>query len=205
MACVAGAACIFLACKSPGFGLFVSICASLFGIAYGFIHRNNMNNCKSKHRFKAFSQLDDETKASIRSENAKSITGFSVLAAGIVIFMISSAAAQSSQALHKSTAKSTTTIAVTTTSRPTTTARTTTRTTTTTEERTTTKPPSTVYWGVSGTKYHIDPYCRSFQGEAANSGTIKQAKAAGRADWCGICSLGWSDSELLERGNPFAD
>lgn len=61
-----------------------------------------------------------------------------------------------------------------------------------------------VYWGVTGTKYHIDPNCRSFKGEAANSGTLEQAKAAGRIDWCGICSKGWTDERLLENGNPNA-
>ena len=59
-----------------------------------------------------------------------------------------------------------------------------------------------VFWGVTGTKYHIDPYCRSFQGKAANSGTLAQAKAAGREDWCNICSKGWTDEQLLEQGNP---
>lgn len=59
-----------------------------------------------------------------------------------------------------------------------------------------------VYWGETGTKYHIDPYCRSFQGEAANSGTLEQAKAADRTDWCKICSKGWTDERLLENGNP---
>lgn len=64
--------------------------------------------------------------------------------------------------------------------------------------------PQIVYWGVSGTKYHIDPECRSFKGEAANSGTIDQAKSAGRTDWCGICSKGWTDERLIEQGNPYA-
>lgn len=61
-----------------------------------------------------------------------------------------------------------------------------------------------VYWGKTGTKYHIDPNCRSFQGEAANSGTIEEAKAAGRTGWCGICSKGWTDDRLDENGNPYA-
>ena len=59
-----------------------------------------------------------------------------------------------------------------------------------------------VFWGKTGTKYHIDPQCRSFQGTATNSGTLSQAKAAGREDWCGICSKGWTDEKLLEQGNP---
>lgn len=61
-----------------------------------------------------------------------------------------------------------------------------------------------VYWGESGTKYHIDPECRSFKGTAANSGTLDEAKAAGRTDWCGICSKSWTDQKLLEQGNPYA-
>ena len=60
-----------------------------------------------------------------------------------------------------------------------------------------------VYWGVSGTKYHLNPQCRSFKGTAANSGTLEQAKAAGREDWCGICSKYWTDKKLMEQGNPF--
>ncbi len=60
-----------------------------------------------------------------------------------------------------------------------------------------------VFWGETGTKYHIDPECRSFQGTAANSGTIEQAKAAGRTGWCGICSKGWTDQKLIEQGNPY--
>ena len=59
-----------------------------------------------------------------------------------------------------------------------------------------------VYWGKTGTKYHIDPHCRSFKGTAANSGTLSQAKAAGREDWCGICSKGWTDEKLMQQGNP---
>ena len=47
----------------------------------------------------------------------------------------------------------------------------------------------TVYWGVTGKKYHRDPYCRSFHGNhAANSGTIEEAIRAGRTGWCKICS-----------------
>jgi hypothetical protein len=69
--------------------------------------------------------------------------------------------------------------------------------------------PKTVYWGATGTKYHIDPHCMSLTGKnkkkAKNSGSLKTAKAAGRSGWCGICSAGWSDEELLERGNPYAD
>ena len=59
-----------------------------------------------------------------------------------------------------------------------------------------------VFWGKTGTKYHIDPHCRSFKGTAANSGTLSQAKAAGREDWCGICSKSWTDEKLLQQGNP---
>ncbi len=61
-----------------------------------------------------------------------------------------------------------------------------------------------VYWGKTGAKYHIDPNCRSFKGTAANSGALEQAKAAGREDWCGICSKGWTDERLLKNGNPNA-
>lgn len=64
--------------------------------------------------------------------------------------------------------------------------------------------PQIVYWGETGTKYHIDPECRSFKGTAANSGTLDEAKAAGRTDWCGICSKSWTDQKLLEQGNPYA-
>ena len=60
-----------------------------------------------------------------------------------------------------------------------------------------------VFWGETGTRYHIAPECHSFQGTAANSGTIEQAKAAGRVGWCGICSKGWTDQKLMERGNPY--
>lgn len=61
-----------------------------------------------------------------------------------------------------------------------------------------------VYWGETGTKYHIDPECRSFKGTAANSGTLDEAKADGRSDWCKICSKSWTDQKLLEQGNPYA-
>lgn len=61
-----------------------------------------------------------------------------------------------------------------------------------------------VYWGRTGTKYHIDPNCRSFQGEAPNSGTIQEAKAAERIGWCNICSKGWTDERLEKNGNPYA-
>lgn len=64
--------------------------------------------------------------------------------------------------------------------------------------------PKIVYWGASGSKYHIDPNYRSFKGEAANSGTISEAKNAGRSDWCGICSKGWTDDQLEKNGNPYA-
>lgn len=47
-----------------------------------------------------------------------------------------------------------------------------------------------VYWGESGTKYHIDPNCRSFKGNTPHSGSIDDAIAAGRTGWCGICSKG---------------
>ncbi len=53
-----------------------------------------------------------------------------------------------------------------------------------------------VYWGETGTKYHIDPYCRSFQGKAAHSGTLAEAKAAGREGWCGICSRYMTDDMI---------
>ena len=59
-----------------------------------------------------------------------------------------------------------------------------------------------VYWGETGEKYHIDPYCRSFKGAAAHSGSLKQAKANGRLGWCGICSKGWTDERLEKYGNP---
>ena len=59
-----------------------------------------------------------------------------------------------------------------------------------------------VFWGKTGTKYHIDPHCRSFKGTATNSGTLAQAKAAGREDWCGICSKSWTDEKLMQQGNP---
>lgn len=59
-----------------------------------------------------------------------------------------------------------------------------------------------VFWGVTGKKYHIDPYCRSFKGLAANSGTIDEAKAENRTDWCKICSKGWTDAKLEANGNP---
>jgi len=62
-----------------------------------------------------------------------------------------------------------------------------------------------VYWGKTGTKYHIDPDCRSFKGNTPNSGTIDQAKAQGRTDWCGICSKRWTDAKLEEQGNPNAE
>lgn len=48
----------------------------------------------------------------------------------------------------------------------------------------------TVYWGESGTKYHIDSGCRSFKGNTPHSGSIADAVAAGRTGWCGICSKG---------------
>lgn len=47
---------------------------------------------------------------------------------------------------------------------------------------------STVYWGASGTKYHSDKGCRSFKGNTPNSGSINDAKAAGRDSWCKICT-----------------
>lgn len=64
--------------------------------------------------------------------------------------------------------------------------------------------PQKVFWGKSGTKYHIDPDCRSFQGNTPNSGSLSQAKSAGRSDWCGICSKDWTDTKLQSEGNPFA-
>ncbi|MBR6790903.1 MAG: hypothetical protein IKM31_08575 [Oscillospiraceae bacterium] len=59
-----------------------------------------------------------------------------------------------------------------------------------------------VFWGVTGKKYHITPYCSSFKGKAANSGTIEEAKAVERTSWCKICSKGWTDEKLAKNGNP---
>ena len=59
-----------------------------------------------------------------------------------------------------------------------------------------------VYWGETGKRYHIDPYCRSFHGKAAHSGSLETAKANGRESWCGICSKGWTDAYFEEVGNP---
>jgi hypothetical protein len=72
------------------------------------------------------------------------------------------------------------------------------------EERTTRVPIYIVYWGKTGTKYHIDPNCMSLKGKPVHSGTLKKAKAAGRSGWCGICSAGWTDEGFIEQGNPFA-
>ena len=62
-----------------------------------------------------------------------------------------------------------------------------------------------VYWGETGNRYHIDPYCRSFHGKAACSGSLETAKANGRERWCGICSKGWTDAHFEEVGNPYAE
>ena len=59
-----------------------------------------------------------------------------------------------------------------------------------------------VYWGETGKRYHIDPYCRSFHGKAAHFGSLETAKANGRESWCGICSKGWTDAYFEEVGNP---
>lgn len=59
-----------------------------------------------------------------------------------------------------------------------------------------------VYWGETGKRYHINPYCRSFHGKAAHPGSLETAKANGRESWCGICSKGWTDAYFEEVGNP---
>ena len=62
----------------------------------------------------------------------------------------------------------------------------------------------TVYWGHTGEKVHISPNCRTIK-NGALSGTLAEARAAGRGDWCKVCSKGWSDERLKSEGNPNAD
>ena len=74
-----------------------------------------------------------------------------------------------------------------------------------------TAPPMTapqgkmvVYWANTGDKIHIKPNCHTIK-KGVLSGTLAEAKAAGREGWCGVCSKGWTDERFLKNGNPYAD
>ncbi|MCL2407740.1 MAG: hypothetical protein FWC95_07410 [Defluviitaleaceae bacterium] len=60
----------------------------------------------------------------------------------------------------------------------------------------------TVFWALTGTRYHINPLCSTLR-NAVLFGTLDEARAAGRDGWCGICSTDWDDDGFLEMGNPF--
>lgn len=45
----------------------------------------------------------------------------------------------------------------------------------------------TVYWTDSGSKFHNSATCRTFKGHTVHSGTVDQAKAAGKTDSCKVC------------------
>lgn len=61
-----------------------------------------------------------------------------------------------------------------------------------------------VYWANTGDKIHIKPNCHTIK-KGVLSGTLAEAKAAGREGWCGVCSKGWTDERFLKSGNPYAD
>ena len=61
-----------------------------------------------------------------------------------------------------------------------------------------------VYWANIGDKIHIKPNCHTIK-KGVLSGTLAEAKAAGREGWCGVCSKGWTDERFLKSGNPYAD
>lgn len=61
-----------------------------------------------------------------------------------------------------------------------------------------------VYWANTGDKIHIKPTCHTIK-KGVLSGTLAEAKAAGREGWCGVCSKGWTDERFLKSGNPYAD
>lgn len=61
-----------------------------------------------------------------------------------------------------------------------------------------------VYWGDTGTKYHIDPNCMSFQGTVPNFGTVSEAQQVGRIGWCLICSDGMGRWNSSYSGAPAA-
>lgn len=63
---------------------------------------------------------------------------------------------------------------------------------------------SGVYWGDTGTKYHIDQNCMSFQGNVPNFGTVSEAQQAGRIGWCQICSDGMGRWNTSYSGAPAA-
>jgi len=198
------------------FWIIVGAFGIIFGLIYGISHYSALDALKNKNRVKDISRVDAESRAIIDRERNKMRFGFGSLAASVVIVTIAVVAVLNQPYAEKQPTTSIrttyaaqvyrTTKAYTTTSAPeTTTEPGPTEPETTTEEKTSPVYPKIVYWGATGAKYHIDPYCRSFKGRAAHSGTLNQAKAAGRSGWCGICSIGWTDSELLERGNPNAD
>jgi len=54
-----------------------------------------------------------------------------------------------------------------------------------------------VYWGQTGTRYHLNKNCSSFK-DPPNSGTLEDAKAAGRDGWCQLCSKGETDEHFLK-------
>ena len=100
---------------------------------------------------------------------------------------------------HASTANSTTRAATTSATKPAPASKATATTVAATEEAN----PQIVYWGHTGEKIHIDPDCRTLK-NGALSGTLEEAKAAGRSDWCKVCSKGWSDEKFLQSDNPYA-
>ena len=61
-----------------------------------------------------------------------------------------------------------------------------------------------VYWANTGDKIHIKPNCHTIK-KGVLSGTLADAKAAGREGWCGVCSQGGTDERFLKSGNPYAD
>lgn len=61
-----------------------------------------------------------------------------------------------------------------------------------------------VYWANTGNKIHIKPNCHTIK-KGVLSGTLAEAKAAGREGWCGVCSKGWTDERFMKSGNPYAD